>query len=198
MPKQVDHEARRREISEALWRIASTRGLAGVSLRDVAAQAGISLGQLQHYFTTKDEMLVFALDYIGQLAERRVRSRIKAMADSPSPRDVLRATLMEMLPLDDKSRTGILVNIAYFVRALNDERLQVHAKEGIPALRSFFAEQISLAIQRGEVAPERDPEREAMLMISLVDGLTTYALLDVLTPTDALKLIDYHLGNLFI
>ena len=198
MPKQVDHEARRREISEALWRIASTRGLAGVSLRDVAAQAGISLGQLQHYFTTKDEMLVFALDYIGQLAESRVRSRIKAMADSPSPRDVLRATLMEMLPLDDKSRTGILVNIAYFVRALNDERLQVHAKEGIPALRSFFAEQISLAIQRGEVAPERDPEREAMLMISLVDGLTTYALLDVLTPTDALKLIDYHLGNLFI
>ena len=198
MPKQVDHEARRREISEALWRIASTRGLAGVSLRDVAAQAGISLGQLQHYFTTKDEMLVFALDYIGQLAERRVRSRIKAMADSPSPRDVLRATLMEMLPLDDKSRTGILVNIAYFVRALSDERLQVHAKEGIPALRSFFAEQISLAIQRGEVAPERDPEREAMLMISLVDGLTTYALLDVLTPTDALKLVDYHLGNLFI
>ena len=198
MPKQVDHGARRREISEALWRIASTRGLAGVSLRDVAAQAGISLGQLQHYFTTKDEMLVFALDYIGQLAERRVRSRIKAMADSPSPRDVLRATLMEMLPLDDKSRTGILVNIAYFVRALSDERLQVHAKEGIPALRSFFAEQISLAIQRGEVAPERDPEREAMLMISLVDGLTTYALLDVLTPTDALKLIDYHLGNLFI
>jgi AcrR family transcriptional regulator len=198
LPKQVDHEARRREISEALWRIASTRGLAGVSLRDVAAQAGISLGQLQHYFTTKDEMLVFALDYIGQLAERRVRSRIKAMADSPSPRDVLRATLMEMLPLDDKSRTGILVNIAYFVRALSDERLQVHAKEGIPALRSFFAEQISLAIQRGEVAPERDPEREAMLMISLVDGLTTYALLDVLTPTDALKLIDYHLGNLFI
>ena len=198
MPKQVDHEARRREISEALWRIASTRGLAGVSLRDVAAQAGISLGQLQHYFTTKDEMLVFALDYIGQLAESRVRSRIKAMADSPSPRDVLRATLMEMLPLDDKSRTGILVNIAYFVRALSDERLQVHAKEGIPALRSFFAEQISLAIQRGEVAPERDPEREAMLMISLVDGLTTYALLDVLTPTDALKLIDYHLGNLFI
>ena len=198
MPKQVDHGARRREISEALWRIASTRGLAGVSLRDVAAQAGISLGQLQHYFTTKDEMLVFALDYIGQLAESRVRSRIKAMADSPSPRDVLRATLMEMLPLDDKSRTGILVNIAYFVRALSDERLQVHAKEGIPALRSFFAEQISLAIQRGEVAPERDPEREAMLMISLVDGLTTYALLDVLTPTDALKLIDYHLGNLFI
>jgi hypothetical protein len=48
------------------------------------------------------------------------------------------------------------------------------------------------------VAPERDPEREAMLMISLVDGLTTYALLDVLTPIDALKLIDYHLGNLFI
>jgi TetR/AcrR family transcriptional repressor of bet genes len=198
LPKQVDHEARRREISEALWRIASTRGLAGVSLRDVAAQAGISLGQLQHYFTTKDEMLVFALDYIGQLAESRVRSRIKAMADSPSPRDVLRATMMEMLPLDDKSRTGILVNIAYFVRALSDERLQVHAKEGIPALRSFFAEQISLAIQRGEVAPERDPEREAMLMISLVDGLTTYALLDVHTPTEALKLVDYHLGNLFI
>ncbi|MFK8850395.1 TetR/AcrR family transcriptional regulator [Streptomyces sp. Ac-502] len=85
MPKKVDHEARRREISQALWRIASTRGLEGASLRDVAAEAGISLGRLQHYFRTKDEMLVFALRYIETLAQERIRARIEALDGEPTP-----------------------------------------------------------------------------------------------------------------
>ncbi|MGK5643087.1 TetR/AcrR family transcriptional regulator, partial [Streptomyces sp. URMC 126] len=79
MPKRVDHEERRRLIAEALWRIASSRGLEGASLRDVAAEAGISLGQLQHYFAGKDEMLVFALEHITGLAEARIRARILAL-----------------------------------------------------------------------------------------------------------------------
>lgn len=197
MPKRVDHDERRHRIAEALWRIASERGLDGASLRDVAAEAGISLGQLQHYFRTKDDMLVFALGHISELAARRIGARVGSLAGTPSPRTLLRETFAEMLPLDDKSRTGQLVQIAYFVRAVHDERLRKHAKEGIPALREFFAGQIRRAVEEGGVAADRDPDTEAMLLIALVDGLCGYVLLDVVPGEEAMRLVDAHLDRLF-
>ncbi|MFH8634025.1 TetR family transcriptional regulator [Streptomyces lydicus] len=38
---------RRRQIAEALWRIAAERGLHEASLREVAAEAGVSLRAVQ-------------------------------------------------------------------------------------------------------------------------------------------------------
>ncbi|MBT2384794.1 TetR/AcrR family transcriptional regulator [Streptomyces sp. ISL-11] len=197
MPKRVDHEERRRRIAEALWRIACARGLDGASLRDVAAEAGISLGQLQHYFSSKDEMLVFALGHISDLAARRVGERLSTLPGTPAPRDVLRESVREMLPLDEKSRTGHLVQIAYFVRAVHDERLRGHAKEGVPALREFFAGQVRSGIDRGEIAPDRNPDTEAALLIALIDGLGSYALLEVWPAEEALRMLDAHLERLF-
>ncbi|MGA5407490.1 TetR/AcrR family transcriptional regulator [Streptomyces lavendulocolor] len=221
MPKKVDHEARRLEIAEALWRIASTRGLDGVSLRDVAAEADISLGRLQHYFRTKDEMLLFALRHINSLADQRIRERIGALAagpgsgtgtgpsaeseaeagagQGPPPRAVLRECLMGMLPLDEKSRVGTLVGAAYFARAIHDERLREEAREGIPRLAEFLAGLLRSARERGETAGGRalDPYTEAMLLISLVDGLTAYTLLGVQTGEEAAQRLDAHLDRLF-
>ncbi|MGA4956539.1 TetR/AcrR family transcriptional regulator [Streptomyces lavendulocolor] len=221
MPKKVDHEARRLEIAEALWRIASTRGLDGVSLRDVASEADISLGRLQHYFRTKDEMLLFALRHINSLADQRIRERIGALAagpgsgtgmgtgpsaeseaeadQGPPPRAVLRECLMGMLPLDEKSRVGTLVGAAYFARAIHDERLREEAREGIPRLAEFLAGLLRSARERGETAGGRalDPYTEAMLLISLVDGLTAYTLLGVQTGEEAAQRLDAHLDRLF-
>ncbi|MEU1310653.1 TetR family transcriptional regulator C-terminal domain-containing protein [Streptomyces cinnamoneus] len=197
MPKRVDHDERRRTIAEALWRIASTRGLESASLRDVAAEAGMSLGQLQHYFRSRGEMLVFALEHINQYAAARVRDRVTAVTDTPSPRTVLGEIVAELLPLDDNSRNGILVQLAYFTLAIHDERMRHYAKEGTPALVSLLAGQIRLGIERGEVAADRDPGTEAILLISMCDGLGNYVLLDVLTPAEALRLATAHLDRLF-
>ncbi len=64
MPKRVDPLARRHSIAEAVFRLAAARGADAVSLRDVAGEAGVSLGMVQHYFRSKDEMLLFALDHM--------------------------------------------------------------------------------------------------------------------------------------
>lgn len=203
MPKKVDHEGRRQEIAEALLRIAGSRGLDGVSLRDVAAEADISLGRLQHYFRTKDEMLLFALRHINTLADRRIRERIGALAHGPGqeppPRTVLRECLVGMLPLDEKSRVGTLVGAAYFARAIHDERLRDEAREGIPRLAEFLAGLLRQAREGDGPAPGRglEPYDEAMLLISLVDGLTAYTLLGVHTPDTARRLLDAHLEGVF-
>ena len=76
MPKRVYLLAQRRSIAEAVFRLAVARGADAVSMRDVAAEAGVSLGMVQHYFRSKDEMLLFALDHM--------RDRVAGPAAGPS------------------------------------------------------------------------------------------------------------------
>jgi AcrR family transcriptional regulator len=54
--------------------VIGSRGLEAVSLRDVAAQAGVSMGAVQHYFASKDQMLLFALSHMRD----RVLARMHA------------------------------------------------------------------------------------------------------------------------
>src|ERR687886_364195 len=57
MPKRVDHQQRRRELADAVWRVVAREGLDGTSLQLVADQAGWSIGSLRHYFASKAELL---------------------------------------------------------------------------------------------------------------------------------------------
>lgn len=47
----------RQRILDAATRVLPARGVAGVRLRDVAQEAGVSIGALQHYFASRDELL---------------------------------------------------------------------------------------------------------------------------------------------
>ena len=100
MPKQVDHAARRQELAEALWRVVGRDGFEGVSLRQVAAEAGVSMGLVQHDFRTKDDMLVFSLDVMDQRTGDRFMAALAELPDPPPPRAAVRAFLTQMLPLD--------------------------------------------------------------------------------------------------
>ncbi|GAB3579003.1 TetR/AcrR family transcriptional regulator [Leifsonia lichenia] len=59
--------ARRRQIVEEAYRVFATRGYHGSSLREIAAAAGISLSNLQHYFTGKEDVLLAVLELRDEL-----------------------------------------------------------------------------------------------------------------------------------
>ncbi|MEV5505194.1 TetR/AcrR family transcriptional regulator [Streptomyces orinoci] len=197
MPRRVDHQERRQRIAGALWRIASTRGLEGASLRDVAAEAGISLGQLQHYFATREEMLRFTLEHFSALSGERIRKRVATGYPEPTPRAVLREIAAELLPLSEEQRVALRVQLGYLVRVLHDEGLRPQAREGVLALRGLLADQLRIAAERGELTAGLDPEREAVRLLALTDGLANAVLLDVLAPGAAMGLVDEHLGGVF-
>ena len=90
MPKRVDPEERRQAIAEAVYQVIGERGWKAVTLRDVASTAGISMGQVQHYFTTKTDMLMFALSH---MRDRVLAGSTASMAALPLPvslRDMMR------------------------------------------------------------------------------------------------------------
>src|SRR5256885_2732805 len=106
MPRRTDHDARRRRIAEALLRLAGRDGLDAVSLRHVAAEAAVSMGQVQHYFATKGEMLRFALDVVSERVADRIGRRVAALTDDgrDDPYTLVRTMLAELLPLDEERR----------------------------------------------------------------------------------------------
>ena len=131
MPRRVDHEERRRQIADALVRTAATRGLHAAGMREVAAEAGVSLRLVQYYFGTKEELLLFAMQQLAaQFAERgltRIRriKQTKGTVGPASPRDVIAAILTEGLPVDDERRTFTIVYTAYLALSLTDPALAI-------------------------------------------------------------------------
>lgn len=102
MPKVTDHEARRRELAEALLRVAARDGFAAVSVRTVAAEAGCSPGALRHYHASQDTLVVAALEQLTERVAARLQPRLGALRDAPDDEAVARAAelLEELLPLD--------------------------------------------------------------------------------------------------
>ena len=73
MPRHVDHDQRRAQLTAALLRIASTRGLQAVTMREVAAEAGVSLRVVQYYVTDKATLLTAGL---AELARQIGRAHV--------------------------------------------------------------------------------------------------------------------------
>ncbi|GAA4195099.1 TetR/AcrR family transcriptional regulator [Streptosporangium oxazolinicum] len=197
MPKQVDHDQRRRQLTEALLRIAGTRGLRAVSMREIAAEAGVSLRVVQYYFTDKQALLDSGLTELTARLDRRVRQRAAATTGELSARSVLEAVLGAILPTDEQSRLDSLAWTAYYTAALTDPALAATALIRPDALEDFLTTRLTTAQQAGDLASERDPRTEVATLLALANGLTASVLGRQRSHEAATAIIDYHLDRLF-
>ena len=196
MPKQVDHRERRESIAQALWRIVDQQGWARATMREVAREAGVSLGQLQHYFLSRTEMLAFAMEFASEQTFHRVERGLNSLNQPPHPREVLRVVLLEMLPLQPDARATSRMNAAYVLEAMHDPSLQRQIGIGLRDGRAMVERLIRQALNEGQISPDRDPEIETDLILALT-GFATLLELNVVEPEAALTAIDQHLDRLF-
>ncbi|MFI6886288.1 TetR/AcrR family transcriptional regulator [Streptosporangium canum] len=202
MPRQVDHDQRRRQIAEAVWRLAARAGLEDVTLRQVAAEAGVSARLLQYYFGTRDELLLGALKILNDDAERRARERLAMLGEAPGMHAIVRGVLLELLPLDAERRNRHLVYAAYFVRfladpALADPALAEVARAAPHALENLVAGLIAQGQELGQVSRDIDTAAEAAFLVAGADGIQATVLLGQRTPEEAVALVDHQLARVF-
>ncbi|MGW2658543.1 TetR/AcrR family transcriptional regulator [Streptomyces sp. NPDC001478] len=196
MPKQVDHRERRETIARALWRVVELRGVLHLSVREVAREAGISHGQVQHYFPSRQALLAFATDFAAEQTARRVARGLADLGDPPHPRDVLRLLLTEMLPLHADARATSRMNAAYVLEALHDREVLARTRDAMRQGRAQVEHVIRRAIEDGHIGSDRDPAVETDLLLALT-GFATLLELEVVAPEDALTAVDRHLDRLF-
>ncbi len=200
MPKVVDHDERRRQITDAVCRIALKGGLRAATFRQVATEAGVSVRLVQHYFGTKAGLLDTTLQHVGERATKRLMTHIEAT--DGSPKAVLDAFLKSFVPVDEESRmAGLMFASLHAESVVAVLAGQTPAGEAPPPERrtevDMLFDTVSDQLKRGTALRGAVLEREARLITALITGLGQYVLSETMTPQQAYDVIDHHINRLF-
>lgn len=174
MPRVADHELRRGQIARAARAIAASRGLPGVTVARTAAEAGFSVGLVQHYFPHKNDLLRCAYQQAMADVEARAGQHIAtAPTHHRSIREVVGDSLLELLPLDDNRRGEQRVMRAFGGLAADDPELARTAAETAQRVRARLAAAVTNGVECGEVDASLNPERAALRLQALIVGLAS-------------------------
>ena len=125
MPKVVDHDAQRVKFAEAAMSLIAQHGLEGVTMRAVAAEAGLSYGSLFHYFSSKDELLMHAVRHSNSLQT----DRINKFTSQYSGMKALEHLLCDDAIITDSSRDDWMVWLTFLYQsALQTSFADLHSE----------------------------------------------------------------------
>ncbi|GGZ11609.1 TetR/AcrR family transcriptional regulator [Streptomyces poonensis] len=165
MSTRARSEERRAEIVRAALEVIAERGYRGASMAAVAERVGLTQQGLLHYFPTKDALLVAVL---------KERDQWDAVPDSPWRLDLL-ASLVEY----NAMRPGIVQTFSALLgeSVTEDHPARAYFTERYGRVRATMTE--ALRSEHGERLPGGlTPERAAVLLVAVMDGLQYQWLLD--------------------
>ncbi|GAA0265848.1 hypothetical protein GCM10009539_60630 [Cryptosporangium japonicum] len=197
VPRVADHEARRRQVAEAVEQLIADDGYDGVTVARTAARAGISVGLVQHYFATKDDMLLHTFTLLRERVERRtMHDADRAGQAGERIEHILVPALREMLPLDERRRRERRVLQAFAGRAVENPRLAEALRASDSHLEGVLARAIGNGKLCGEVVDDVNEADEAALLLAHVDGLAQLLYFDPARSAAESALAD-HVHRLF-
>ncbi|WP_458124831.1 TetR/AcrR family transcriptional regulator [Paenibacillus sp. Z3-2] len=173
MPKIVDHDKQRVLVAEAAWRIIRRDGMEQASVRNIAEEAGISVGSMRHYFSTQSELLLYAMNLVSE----RVSHRIQQMSFTGSPMDNMKRLLLEFLPNTEEKLAEMEVWYAFTARSKTDPTLKELANTVYDELRQAVGSVITYLMKLDLSRPDLDKELEIERLYALVDGLGIHTVL---------------------
>lgn len=175
-------------------------GLAEVTVARTAAAAGMSVGLVQHYFPTKDDMLLHTFTQVRHRIEQRAIVDAGA-ADAAGARieHILLASLAELIPTDAARRRECAVAMAFTGRAIDNPRLAEALRASNKHLRDLLAQPIRNGKECGEVPPSTAEGEAAARLLAVLDGLILHAYTDpgALSPAAAKSALAEELARLF-
>jgi AcrR family transcriptional regulator len=174
MPKIVDHDLRREEIAEAVWRTVVRAGIDATTVRRVAAEASVSTGVLAHYFRDKEAVLVFAL----RLASTRAGRRMRRASEGVAPLQALAAVAAEALPLDQSRREEWAIWLAFWGAAVATDVLSHEHNARYADWRATIRDLLRHCRNERTLAYDIDLDEATDSLVALIDGLGIQAMLD--------------------
>jgi AcrR family transcriptional regulator len=174
---KVPEEERRHQILGAAYRVAGEQGLAGTTILQVAAAAGVSPGLIIFHFKSRRQLLLALLEEL--LATTTVLKTDVGIAPSDTPEARLLAVLRhEILRLTGEP-TRIRLTFDYWMAGVRDAATRSRLKAEFARYREAFrplAEAVLVA------NPNRFPgvtaDGLAGLSVSLIKGCAVQSMID--------------------
>lgn len=170
---------RRAQILDAAVVVISRRGVDRARLADVAEEAGVSLGLVQHYFRTRERLLIETF--------RREQERISQIWHDAVPDDADPLTrLAEYLRLSSPEGSASAATpfdpgwsfwLEFWSKANRDDEIRAEVSDIYGDFAELYREAIREGVERGEFRISGEVEDVADRLISLADGLAVRTLL---------------------
>ena len=173
MAKQADHNERREVFALAALRVIMRAGVGGLTVREVAKEAGFTTGALTHYFTSKDQVLIEASEYSAKM----VRPRMERAGRDTSALIALRRIVGESLPITPAVRGYWRVWVGFWERASYNPDVARVMRARYDEWRGRLTVVIRRAQTEGEAAAGFNPDLAAQELVALIDGIGVQVLL---------------------
>ena len=170
-------DVRRAQIINAAYAVAGSKGLEGVTVRDVARKAGISHGLVLFHFKTRQQLIIALLDWL--LETTTVLHVTDDIANITEPLDRLHALLrMEMDRLSREPRR-IRVFFDFWAKGIRHAAIRSKMRRELARYREAF---LPIAAAVLASVPSRFPgvsaEGLAAVAVSFIKGCAVQAMID--------------------
>jgi AcrR family transcriptional regulator len=155
-------DARRAALIEAAAACLAEVGLAGTNVRAICARAGVSPGLLRHYFAGIDELIAATYQATSDRMDAIFAAAVAGAGDAPRARLSAYLTASFRAPVTDPELLGAWT--AFWALARSDARMAAIHAASYAGYRARLAELLA-------ACGAREPERLAIMLTALVDGL---------------------------
>lgn len=177
-----------------MWRVLYRDGIDAVTVRSVAAEAGLSKATLAHYFDSQNDLLMFALTESMADAQARLSTIDLAKGNMSTVEDAID----ESMPTSAKKKRLSDVWLAVVSRTQSSPELREHLRLFDADVRKDIESALTLMKQRKLMASGRNVKVEAQRLHALMDGLALHTHTDpkALSAKDVRQVIKTHLNDL--
>ena len=191
-----DRDARRQLYVEAVWRIAERDGVERASMRAIAAEAGTSVGMLQHHFTEKDEILEAAIRSRMESKSAGLARAVRRLGPDADPALVLAVALRHRLPLTRSLRVEAQVLGRWLGGDMRSPLKSAVLSQSERELHDVIVPALLDARAQGRLVDRVDIDGIAGALLALNDGLMHLLVLGRCSPRRAIDIIDAQIGAL--
>lgn len=179
MPKIVDHQQRREQVTSVAAKVIAQDGLAAVSIKGIADAAGSSTAIVSHYFESKQDLL--RQTYRTVLNQSMIE-QAELLEDSAA--SVL-ALADRLLPLRPEMVGAWRISIEFFSGALTDPEIRAEWERNLVTCIRSFRILFDRMAAAGTLPAHVDTGAAAQDIVSLIRGIgTEYAVNGQRWPAD--------------
>lgn len=178
------HEARRQSILAAAGRLFAVQGFAGTTIAEISEAAGVSTGNLFHYFPSKQA--VFRAIFEQDIPV--VRALFAKHQDAPDPLEALLTIISDLSAPQRTDLTGGVI-LELVRRVERDATLAASIETTEAIMQTGFLSLLKKAMARGQIDPKLDPADAATWLRMIVDTVHLYRMGSEADPRPVLRIL---------
>ncbi|ANU10942.1 putative transcriptional regulator [Planococcus antarcticus DSM 14505] len=170
MPKLIDPIERKQSIAQATWNIILQQGIEGVSARNIAKEASLSLGALRYYFSSQEELMLYAEALVF---ERLTDKTNEIFQEDQPPLEKIIGVLLAFLPVNDESATEAEVRLIFKLHRRQSRMTYSEVQDvALQAVKNIISNLILLNLLKKGLDVSLETDR----LIHLLDGMVLDAM----------------------